>query len=144
MVQKNCARCQNVCVWCNIIVLEVSCKHHLPWWIMPFVVAPGIRFTDPWDFIRLFILCASTFFMIEPPTIRIFSLALSCLILLWTVLLFDTFCWSFCLLVSCKVVLSVTFFFYDALFILLYVALLLLDLVGFLRFQFTYLNFALC
>ena len=71
VIQNNCVWCRNICVWCNIIVLEVSCKYHLTWWIMPFVVAAGIDFTNTWDFIRLFSIYASTSLMMESPTIRV-------------------------------------------------------------------------
>ena len=97
VIQNNCVRCQNICVWCNITVLETSCKYHLTWWIMPFVVAPGIDFTNTWDFIRLFSIYASTFWWWNHLLSGFLSVALR-LVLLSTVLLVATFCWSFSLL----------------------------------------------
>ena len=123
VIQNNCVRCQNICVWCNIIVLEVSCKYHLTWWIMPFVVAAGIDFTNTWDFIRLFSIYASTSLMMESPTIRVsfrgitfnafINRFIRCYFLL--IVLF---------IVLDNVVLSVMFFLDDVLFILLNVTLL--------------------
>lgn len=52
---------------------EVSRKHPLKWWIMPFVVGPGIGFTVTWDFVGLFSLLPSPFLMMESSTISVFS-----------------------------------------------------------------------